>query len=89
MTRGSVEGIAEDVLDGVTELGLLGLADIILDAGVKAVLVSVPVGLMVAGTLVVGMTGVGVWVGTGSVVLSLTRGGGVKVGVSVGGGDGV
>lgn len=87
MTRGSDDGIADAVVEGACEFGLVALgATMMLDAGVKAVLVSVPVGLMVAGMLVVGMAGVGVEIA--SVVLSLTTGG-VKVGVAVGGGGGL
>ena len=89
ITRGSVDGIADALVDGACEfVGFVALgATMMLDAGVKAVLVSVPVGLIVVGTLVVGTTGVGVEMA--SVVLSLTTGGGVKVGVAVGGGDGL
>ena len=41
--------MAEAELDGAVDAGFVGDADIMLDPGVKAVLVSVPVGLMVSG----------------------------------------
>ncbi len=86
MTRGSEDEIAVALLDGAWEFVFVALGAIImLDAGVKAVFVSVPVGLMVAGILVLGITGVGVVMA--SVVLSLTTGGGVKVGAAVRGGE--
>ena len=89
ITRGRVDGIVEALVDGACEFfGFVALgATMMLDAGVKAVLVSVPVGFIVVGTLVVGTTGGGVEMA--SVVLSLTTGGGVNVGVAVGGGDGL
>ena len=67
--------MAEDVLDAVEGFDLVGLATMILDPGVKAVFVSVPVGLIVNGAEV------GTTVGVGSGEVTLAAGAGLKAGV--------
>ena len=75
ITRGRELGIADAVAVAVDGFDLLGLAVMMLGAGVKAVFVSVPVGLMVSGALV------GITVGVDSGEVSLTTGGGLNAGV--------
>ena len=58
MTRGSCDGIAEELEVGAVEEPEADVADWILDWGVRAVAVSVPVGLILSGAVVEALLGV-------------------------------